>query len=74
MELSYKFIHLWTGRYLRETTNADLVPWPGINFASRLLGRSPAVEMQGADFRLGQAARPEEDPFAYEGEFQKETP
>ena len=28
MELSYKFIHLWTGRYLRETTNADLVPWP----------------------------------------------
>ena len=43
MELSYKFIHLWTGRYLRETTNADLVPWPGINFASRLLGRSPAV-------------------------------
>ena len=71
--LDYRMEQRLTTIITTNLTEADTLTRYGAAFASRLLGRSPAVEMQGADFRLGQAARPEEDPFAYEGEFQKEA-
>ena len=67
--LDYRMEQRLTTIITTNLTEADTLTRYGSAFASRLLGRSPAVEMQGADFRLGQAASPDADPFAYEGEF-----
>ena len=67
--LDYRMEHRLTTLITTNLTEADTLTRYGLAFASRLLGRSPAVEMQGADFRLGQAASPDADPFAYDGEF-----
>ena len=67
--LDYRMDKRLTTIITTNLTNADTLLRYGAAFVSRMLGRSPLVEMSGPDYRLLRGEAQEADPFAYEGEF-----
>ena len=68
--LDYRMEKRLTTILTTNLTDADTLHRYGAAFVSRMLGRSPVVEMSGPDYRLLQGEGGEADPFAYDGEFQ----
>jgi DNA replication protein DnaC len=62
--LDYRMSNRLTTIITTNLTEADTLARYGAAFTSRLLGRSPAIEMHGPDYRMLPASENDYDPFA----------